>query len=107
MRPGMRLGEALATCPSLVLVEHDPAGVEQAWEEILHRLEDGGFAVEPVEPGCPYFETAGVERLYGGLAPALKRALRRSATPGTPAPAPPTAASPRSRRPRSPGRAKR
>src|SRR6058998_232182 len=30
VRPGMRLGEALATCPSLVLVERDPAGVEQA-----------------------------------------------------------------------------
>jgi nucleotidyltransferase/DNA polymerase involved in DNA repair len=76
VRPGMRLGEALATCPSLVLVERDPAGVEQAWEEIVRRLEDDGFAVEPIEPGCLYFETRGVERLYGGVAPALKRALR-------------------------------
>ena len=76
MRPEMRLGEALATCPSLVLVERDPAGVEQAWEEIVRRLEDDGFAVEPVEPGCLYFETRGVERLYGGVAPTLKRALR-------------------------------
>jgi protein ImuB len=76
VRPGMRLGEALATCPSLVLVEHDPSGAEQAWEEIVRRLEDAGFAVEPVEPGCLYFETRGVERLYGGVAAALKRALR-------------------------------
>ena len=76
VRPEMRLGEALATCPSLVLVERDPAGVEQSWEEIVRRLEDDGFAVEPVEPGCLYFETRGVERLYGGVAPALKRALR-------------------------------
>jgi nucleotidyltransferase/DNA polymerase involved in DNA repair len=75
VRSGMRLGEALATCPELVLVEHDPAAAEQAWEEILRRLEDRGFAVEPVEPGCVYFETRGVERLYGGLEPALKRAL--------------------------------
>ena len=75
MRPGMRLGEALATCPELVLVEQDPATVEQAWEEILRRLEDAGFAVEPAEPGTVYFETKGVERLYGGLEPALKRAL--------------------------------
>ena len=29
VRPGMRLGEALATCPSLVLVEQDPAQAEQ------------------------------------------------------------------------------
>jgi protein ImuB len=76
VQPGMRLGEALAMCPQLVLVERDPAGAEQAWEEIVRRLEDDGFAVEPVEPGCLYFETRGVERLYGGVAPALKRALR-------------------------------
>jgi nucleotidyltransferase/DNA polymerase involved in DNA repair len=76
VRPEMRLGEALATCPSLVLVERDPAGVEEAWEGIVRRLEDSGFAVEPVEPGCLYFETRGVERLYGGVAPALERALR-------------------------------
>jgi len=75
IRPGMRLGEALATCPELTLVEADPAGAEQSWEEILRRLEDSGFAVEPIEPGSVYFETSGVERLYGGLQPALKRAL--------------------------------
>jgi protein ImuB len=75
VRPGMRLGEALAVCPQLVLVEQDPATVEQAWEEVLRRLEDAGFAVEPVEAGTVYFETRGVERLYGGLEPALRRAL--------------------------------
>src|SRR6266511_6053725 len=51
VRPGMRLGEALATCPALVLVEEDPSAAEQAWEEILRRLEDAGFAVETAEPG--------------------------------------------------------
>ncbi|MGH3002218.1 MAG: DNA polymerase Y family protein [Gaiellaceae bacterium] len=75
VRPGMRLGEALATCPNLELVEQDPATAEQAWEEILRRLEDAGFAVEPSDPGTVFFETKGVERLYGGLEPALKRAL--------------------------------
>jgi protein ImuB len=75
VRPGMRLGEALATCPSLVLVEQDAVLVEQHWEVVVRRLEDAGFAVEPVEPGCLYFETRGVERLYGGVAAALKRAL--------------------------------
>ena len=44
VRPGMRLGEALATCPELELVEQDPATAEQAWEEILRRLEDAGSA---------------------------------------------------------------
>jgi protein ImuB len=75
VQPGMRLGEALATCPDLVLVERDPAAAEQAWEEILRALEDAGFAVDAAEPGCVFFETRGVERLYGGLEPALKRAL--------------------------------
>jgi nucleotidyltransferase/DNA polymerase involved in DNA repair len=73
--PGMRLGEALATCPGLVLVEPDPAAAEQAWEEIVRALEDAGFAVEPTALGIAYFETRGVERLYGGLEPALQRAL--------------------------------
>jgi protein ImuB len=71
----MRLGEALATCPSLVLVERDPAAVEREWEEALRRLEDAGFSVDPVERGVAVFETRGVERLYGGARPALERAL--------------------------------
>src|SRR4051794_41453977 len=71
----MGRGEALAMGPELELVEQDPATAEQAWEEILRRLEDAGFAVEPAEPGLVYFESKGVERLYGGLEPALKRAL--------------------------------
>ena len=75
VRPGMRLGEALATSPELVLVEQDPAAAEQAWEDILRALEDSGFSVEPAGVGSVYFETRGVERLYGGLEPALKRAL--------------------------------
>jgi protein ImuB len=75
VEPGMRLGEALATCPQLVLVEQDPAAVEREWEGVLRRLEDSGFAVDPEEPGRVYFETKGVERLYGGLEAALERAL--------------------------------
>ena len=71
----MRLGEALALCPSLVLVEADPQRAEREWEEILRRLEDAGIAVSPAEPGTAFFETRGVERLYGGIEPALKRAL--------------------------------
>src|SRR4051812_4173001 len=74
VRPGMRLGEALASCPELVLVERDPAGAEQAWEGILRALEDTGFVVDPAEPGTVFFETRGVERLYGGLLPAPERA---------------------------------
>ena len=75
VQAGMRMGEALATCPELVLVEQDPAAVEQEWEGVLRRLEDSGFAVESAEPGVVTFETQGVERLYGGVEAALARAL--------------------------------
>jgi protein ImuB len=71
----MRMGEALATCPELVLVEQDPSAAEQAWEEILRRLEDAGFEVDSGDLGCVYFETRGVERIYCGVAAALERAL--------------------------------
>src|SRR3954449_5037186 len=76
VRPGMRLGEALATSPSLQLVDPDPSAAEEAWEGIVRALEDAGFSVDSAEPGCAYFETRGVERLYGGLEPALRRALK-------------------------------
>jgi protein ImuB len=75
VRPGMRMGEALATCPQLVLVEQDPSAAEQEWEGVLRRLEDTGFSVDSADLGIVYFETGGVERLYGGLHPALERAL--------------------------------
>jgi nucleotidyltransferase/DNA polymerase involved in DNA repair len=75
VRPGMRLGEALALCPSLVLVDPDPATAEREWEGVLRRLEDVGVAVDPTEPGVVFFETRGVERLYRGVEPALKKTL--------------------------------
>jgi nucleotidyltransferase/DNA polymerase involved in DNA repair len=75
VKPGMQLGEALATCPELVLTEQDPAAVEEEWERLLRRLEGAGLAVEPVEPGCAYFETSGVERMTGGLDAVLRGAL--------------------------------
>ncbi|HEY5160785.1 MAG TPA: hypothetical protein VII83_06890 [Gaiellaceae bacterium] len=75
IRPGMRLGEALAVCPKLCLVAPDPAQVESEWEHLLRRLEDVGIAVEPERPGCLYFETRHVERLYRGLEQVLERAL--------------------------------
>jgi protein ImuB len=71
----MRLGEALATCPELVLVEQDPAAAEEAWEGVLRRLEDIGLGVDSADLGCAYFDTRNVERLYGGVEAALRRAL--------------------------------
>jgi nucleotidyltransferase/DNA polymerase involved in DNA repair len=39
--PGMRLSEALATCPGLILLEHDPAGAEAKQVIPSNRLRSG------------------------------------------------------------------
>src|SRR3954467_824528 len=44
VRPGMRLGEALATCPSLALVEPDAAGAQRGGGEVLPAPPGAGFA---------------------------------------------------------------
>lgn len=67
VRPGLRVGEALARCPHLELVVPDPGGVQHAAEEITERLEGTGASVEPGESGTWRFSTGGLERLYGGL----------------------------------------
>src|SRR5579875_638064 len=65
---GMRLGEALARCPRLTLVPPDPAGVADAWEGLLERLESIGAAVEPERPGQVCFDARGLLRLHGAVA---------------------------------------
>ena len=106
VRPGMRMGEALATCPELVLVEHDPAAAEQEWEGILRRLEDAGFAVEPASSAASTSRRAASS---GSTAASRRRSSARSppsALPGIRARARPSAGSPPSRRrtSRGPGR---
>jgi protein ImuB len=66
VHPDMMLGEALARCPRLTLVPPDPAGVADAWERLLVRLESIGAAVEPERPGLVCFDASGLLRLYGG-----------------------------------------
>src|SRR4051794_7731598 len=74
VRAGMRLGEALARCPNLILVPPDPERAEAAWEDALRRLEGIGAAVEPGRPGEAFFETGGLRGLYGTVERALRRA---------------------------------
>lgn len=81
LRAGMRLGEALARCPQLALVPPDPAGVAEAWELVLARLEGIGAAVAPERPGLVCFEERGLRRLLGGgerVLAAARRAVGRS-----------------------------
>lgn len=81
VQAGMTLGEALARCPQLALVPPDPAGVAEAWEEVLARLEAIGAAVAPERPGLVCFDARGLRGLHGGrveqVAEAARRAVRR------------------------------
>jgi protein ImuB len=74
VRAGMRLGEALARCPELILVPPDPERAETAWEDALRRLEGIGAAVEPGHPGEAFFEAGGLRGLYGSVEGSLRRA---------------------------------
>lgn len=75
---GMRMGEALARCPKLVLVPPDPVGVADAWEGVLARLEGIGAAVESTAPGQACFEASGLRRLHGGHLDGVLRETRRA-----------------------------
>ena len=82
VREGMRLGEALARCPRLMLIPPDPAGAADEWERLLVRLEAIGAAVEPERAGLVCFRADGLLRLYHGLdgvVDAARQALRRPA----------------------------
>src|SRR5690349_23878424 len=65
---GMRLGEALARCPTLALIPPDPMGVADAWEKVVARLESVGAQVETEAAGLAFFEADGLARLHGGAA---------------------------------------
>ena len=73
VRPGLRVGEALARCPRLDLVVPDPDAAAEALERILERLEDDGFAVEPIGPDGAAFDARGTLRMHGGMPAVLRR----------------------------------
>jgi protein ImuB len=86
VRAGLRLGEALARCPTLKLVAPDPAGVADEWDRLLAALEGIGAAVESGGPGLAWFDARGLRNLHGGdvegVIAAARRALRARAGEG-------------------------
>ena len=76
VRPGMRVGEALARCPGLRLVSPDPEATLALWGGLLDRLEGIGARVESDRPGSAFFESPGLHRLHGGLEGVLAAARR-------------------------------
>ena len=73
VRPGLRIGEALARCPGLDLVVADPDAAAEAFERTLERLEAAGFAVEPIDVDGAAFDARGTLRLHGGLDGVMRR----------------------------------
>src|SRR4051794_4588697 len=82
VRAGLRLGEALARCPTLRLVTPDPAGVADAWERVVGALEGIGAAVEAGRPGIAWFEESGLRRLHGGGVEGVIAIARRALAGG-------------------------
>ena len=78
VHPGLRLGEALARCPTLRLVTPDPAGVADAWERVVTALEGIGAAVEYETPGIAWFEEKGLRGLHGGSVEAVIAKARQA-----------------------------
>ena len=104
VRAGLRLGEALARCPTLRLVSPDPAGVADAWERLIGALEGIGAAVESDRPGAAWFEEQGLRGLHGGSVEGVVTAARRALALRTrPLPAGPTRQRRRSLPARPPG----
>jgi protein ImuB len=83
---GMRLGEALARCPSLALIPPDPMGVADAWEKVVARLESVGAAVESEVPGLAFFDAAALGRLHGGRGTSDPAAALRARAASAPPP---------------------
>ena len=66
VRPGQRVSQAISLCPSLTLLEPDPAHYDAAMEQILETLVEQTPIVEPgVERGKVFLGMDGLGRLYG------------------------------------------
>ena len=78
VRAGLRLGEALARCPTLRLLAPDPVGVADAWDVRVRALEGIGAAVEPGPPGTAWFGAGGLRSLHGGSLEGVLAATRNA-----------------------------
>lgn len=75
VRPGQLVSQAISLCPSLTLLEPDPAHYDAAEESMLEVLSDLTPVVEPVERGRVFLGMDGLGRLYGSPWNQARRAL--------------------------------
>ncbi|MEX0856220.1 MAG: DNA polymerase Y family protein [Gemmatimonadota bacterium] len=75
VRPGMRVSQAISLCPSLTLLEPDPAHYAAATNDILEVLEGVSPVVQSTDPGIFHVGVDGLERLYGSAQAQVDRIL--------------------------------
>ncbi len=76
---GQRRREAQARCPSVRIVQHDPAREARAFEQVVQAVGAMVPRVEITEPGTLTFMSRGPSRYFGGDA-AMALAVTRTAT---------------------------
>ena len=76
VRPGQLISQAIALCPSLTLLEPDPAHYDATQEELLETLSSLSPIVEPAGRGQIFVGMDGLGRLYGSQPRQVERVLR-------------------------------
>ncbi len=76
VRPGQLVSQAVSLCPSLTLLEPDPAHYDAATEAMLEVLAELTPVVEPAGRGRVFLGMDGLGRLYGSPVRQAERALR-------------------------------
>lgn len=75
VRQGQLISQAVSLCPSLTLLEPDPAHYDAAVDAMLESLTELTPVVEPAGPGRIFLGMDGLERLFGSPIHQAERAL--------------------------------
>jgi len=75
-RPGQWVSQAISLCPSLTLLEPDPAHYDAAQEEMVEALMELSPVVEPAGRGRIFLGMDGMERLHGPPSQQVRAALQ-------------------------------
>lgn len=75
VRPGQRVSQAVSLCPSLTLLEPDPAHYDAATDTFLETLTEISPVLEPAGRGRVFLGMDGLDRLFGPPSRQVERAL--------------------------------
>ena len=73
VEPGQLISEAVGLCPTLTLLEPDPAHYDAVVHEMVEAISDTSPVVEPAEHGRVFVGMDGLERLYGPPSQQIRR----------------------------------